>query len=195
MTDSQAQDGSEMESVPDASSPPWGDDFNAEKAWGLVTHLRGREKELQARERELAQNQITPEAKTKLAEYDQLVAASQTELEKAQAAAGRVVPLEAENLRLKVAIEKGLIGERANLVDRLKGETLDDLRADADSLLALFPTAATLPRPHPAQGASGSAPLETGAPQLTRSDLSRMTPDQIAEARAAGQLNDILGVR
>lgn len=170
-------------------APPWGDDFNAEKAWGLIQNLRSDKEKLSARE------VLTPDAKQKLAEYDQLVAASKTELEKAQEAAGRVGPLEAENLRLKVAIEKGLVGERANLVDRLKGDTLDDLRADADSLLQLFPTQdAALPRPNPAQGASGSFP-ETGAPQLTRSDLSRMTPEEIVTAQKEGRLDDLLGRR
>lgn len=172
-----------------AQTPPWGDDFNADKAWNLIQNLRSDKEKLSAREI------LTPEAKTKLAEYDRLVEASKTELEKAQAAAGKVAPLESENLRLKVAIEKGLIGERANLVDRLKGDTYEALCADADSLLELFPTAApNVPRPNPAQGASGSAP-ETGAPQLTRSDLSRMTPEQIVEAQKAGQLDDILGRR
>ena len=30
------------------SPPPWGDDFNAERAWQTITHLRGREKELES---------------------------------------------------------------------------------------------------------------------------------------------------
>lgn len=33
--------------APDAP-PPWGDDFNAERAWQTISHLRGREKELES---------------------------------------------------------------------------------------------------------------------------------------------------
>lgn len=31
----------------EGSPPPWGDDFNPERAWQTITHLRGREKELE----------------------------------------------------------------------------------------------------------------------------------------------------
>ena len=32
----------------EGSPPPWGDDFNPERAWQTITHLRGREKELES---------------------------------------------------------------------------------------------------------------------------------------------------
>ena len=175
------------------STPPWGDDdqnFDAEKAKKLIADLRADKEKLSAREF------LTSDQKTKLAEYDRLVEASRSDLEKAQEAAAKVTPLQKENDRLKVAIEKGLVGDRADLVNRLHGDTLDDLRADADALLALFPEAGTaqVPRPNPAQGANGSTQA-TGAPQLTQNDLSRMTPEQIVEAQNKGQLNDLLGIR
>lgn len=41
-------DETEQGSVPDASSPaPWGDNFDAGRAWNTITHLRDREKELE----------------------------------------------------------------------------------------------------------------------------------------------------
>ena len=39
-----AQSAVETESSP----PPWGEDFNPERAWNTITHLRGREKELES---------------------------------------------------------------------------------------------------------------------------------------------------
>ena len=39
-----AQSAVESEGPP----PPWGDDFNPERAWQTITHLRGREKELES---------------------------------------------------------------------------------------------------------------------------------------------------
>lgn len=173
-----------------AQTPPWGEDFNAEKAWNLVQNLRSDKEKLSARE------VLTPDAKQKLAEYDRLVEASKSELEKAQEAASKVTPLETENLRLKVALEKGLVGDRASLVDRLKGDSLDALRADADSLLELFQPAAPAgqqaPKPNPAQGASANGPAQPS--QLTRQDLAGMSPEAINEARKEGRLNTVLGI-
>lgn len=41
-------DEAEQGSVPDASSPaPWGDDFDAQRAWNTISHLRDRERELE----------------------------------------------------------------------------------------------------------------------------------------------------
>ncbi len=37
-----------VQSTVDPTPPPWGDDFNPERAWQTITHLRGREKELEA---------------------------------------------------------------------------------------------------------------------------------------------------
>lgn len=55
--------------------------------------------------------------------------------ERATKSEGRVTELEGENARLRVAIDKGLVGDRAYLVDRLKGNTQEELAADADELL------------------------------------------------------------
>ena len=43
--------------------------------------------------------------------------------------------LESENLRLKVALAKGLVGDLAFIADRLHGSTQKELEADADALL------------------------------------------------------------
>lgn len=47
----------------------------------------------------------------------------------------QVPSLEAENLRLKVALAKGLVGDLAFIAERLRGSTQKELEADADALL------------------------------------------------------------
>jgi hypothetical protein len=76
--------------------------------------------------------------------------------QRAETAEQRVADLEPENLRLRVALETGLPAE---LIDRLKGDNEDELKADAESLLKLVvpdgdPPART-PRPVPSQGGDG----------------------------------------
>lgn len=153
-----------------AEKPPWGDDanFDAKKAWNLIEGLKADKEKLSARE------VLSDDQKTKLAEYDRLVEASKTELEKAQEAAGKVAPLAAENLRLQVALDKGLTGDKAGLISRLQGETREELAADADQLLSMFASpagpetnaAAQAPRPNAAQGSSANgtpSPAEEAA--------------------------------
>jgi hypothetical protein len=58
-------------------TPPWGDDFDAEKAWNLVKNLREDKQKLASRP------VLDDEAARKVAEYDRLAAASKTDLERA----------------------------------------------------------------------------------------------------------------
>lgn len=78
---------------------------------------------------------------------------------RAETAEGRATELEAENLRYRIALEKGL---PADLIDRLKGDSEDELKADADKLLALVAPAdggtPRVPRPDPTQGGNGGVP-------------------------------------
>lgn len=59
-------------------TPPWGDDFDAEKAWKLIQDLRGDKEKLQARP------VLDDDAKRKLTEFDKLTEAQKTEAQKAQ---------------------------------------------------------------------------------------------------------------
>lgn len=84
--------------------------------------------------------------KTKASQLDELQDEKKSELEKLT---GKVTSLSdsnkaltTENLRLRVALEKGLIGEKAELADRLRGADKEELEADADKLLALVSTPA-----------------------------------------------------
>lgn len=77
----------------------------------------------------------------------------------------RIPELERENARLRVALAKGL---PVDLVDRLRGDTEDELAADADSLLALVkPDAPRLPAPDPSQGRTAPSTPLNGDPLLT----------------------------
>lgn len=84
--------------------------------------------------------------------------------------------------RAEVAAAKGLSPEQAA---RLRGGTAEELLADADALLALFPTAPAGPRtpaPDPSQGARGG----TGAPDLDA---------QIREAQAKGDYRAVISLQ
>ena len=92
-----------------------------------------------------------------------------TLLEQSEAAAQAT---EQEMLRLRVAVEKGLVGDHADLVARLQGETLEEMLADADKLLELV-------KP---PGSPGVPPgSRSGRP--AKLDLASMTPEQIREKR------------
>lgn len=84
-------------------------------------------------------------------------------------------------IRLEVAAEKGLTPDQAA---RLQGATREELAADADSLKALFPTAAPAPgtpAPDPSQGARGAA----------SADLEAL----IAKAQADGNVREVLRLK
>lgn len=59
-------------------APPWGDDFNPEKAWNLIQGLRSDKEKLQSRE------VLTPELKQQVAQWQALEQASKTDLQRAQ---------------------------------------------------------------------------------------------------------------
>ena len=92
------------------------------------------------------------------AKLDEIERANLSDLERAQQdakdARDRLADLERQNVVQRVALEKGL---PANLVDRLRGDTEDDISADADALLALV-NAPRKPAPDPTQGGGGALP-------------------------------------
>ena len=97
----------------------------------------------------------------------QIEEADKTELQKvtgrAETAETRAADAEAELARMRVAIDKGL---PADLVDRLRGDTPEELAADADKLLELVtPPPAGVPQASVRQGTS-SAPLNADDPLL-----------------------------
>lgn len=62
--------------APATDTPPWGEDFDAEKAWNLVKGLRADKEKLAARP------VLSDEQKQKLSEYERLEQASKSELDR-----------------------------------------------------------------------------------------------------------------
>ena len=95
----------------------------------------------------------------------------------------------AKLLRYEIAAAKGITGEATKL---LKGSTQDELEAEADLLLSLIASQSkpNITLPDVNQG----KPATNAVGQLSRDDLKGMTPVQINEAKAAGRLNEILGI-
>lgn len=169
-----------------STTPPWGDDFQPEKAWNTIQEQRAAEKSLREQLREAQSNVMTDEQRQNLEQYQSLVEASQTDDERRQqqidsltAAANKVPTLEAQNLRLQVALDKGL---PATLASRLQGNTREEVEADADALAGLMPQSAPkVMKPNPAQGTSGG-----GAPSLEQ---------RIAEADKSGDRRQVLRLK
>ena len=94
-------------------------------------------------------------AKAAAKELEKSRQAQMTDVERAQAAASeaekRAAAAETAMLRYRVAATKQL---PADLVDRLRGDTEEEMLADADTLLKLVKPAA--PKPDPTQGARGA---------------------------------------
>lgn len=151
------------------ASPPWGDDFDAEKAWNLVQNLRSDKERLQQRPT------LTDEQKAKLDEYDRLAEASKTELERAQEAAQREATRAQGLLTRAVQSEVKALAADAfadpsdagAFLDLQKYATADGdvdteaIKSDLADLLARKPhlgksPTTRVPAPNPAQGASGS---------------------------------------
>lgn len=106
---------------------------------------------------------------------------AQTKADAAEAAA--------KLLRYEIASAKGITGEATKL---LKGSTPEELEAEADLLLSLIASQSKPNTPMPDSNQGKPVPSSTG--QLTRDDLRSMTPKEINDAKAAGRLNEILGI-
>lgn len=79
------------------------------------------------------------EAESKVQTFEQRDMTEQQRLEqRATEAESKIPTLESDNLRLRVALKKGLVGDKAILADRLRGTTEAELEADADELLQHF---------------------------------------------------------
>jgi hypothetical protein len=125
----------------------------------------------------------------KLKEYEDRDKTDQERLaEERDTLKAKVTPLELENLRLRVAVEKKLPGE---LIDRLRGEDREEIEADADKLLQLVAKTNGSRGSDTDQGARGNG----GARQVTESELKNMSPEEIDKAHREGRLTDLLGAR
>jgi hypothetical protein len=109
--------------------------------------------------------------KAKAGELDQLKAASQSDAERLSTEVnglkGQNGSLSAENMRLKVALKKGLTGDKAVLAERLTGDTEEAMEQDADKLLELLGTGTG------AGGFDGGARGAGGTPAQSMDDWIR----------------------
>jgi hypothetical protein len=159
---------------PDADKPPWGDDFDAERAWSLVKNLRDDNAKLKSRPA------LTDEQQQKLTDWDRQEQASKTELERAREELTRW-QTEASTWRTQAVssrVERLAADAFADPSDALAaipdpgkylgaGGEIDEaaIKADLDALLARKPhwrrpaetgaPSTRVPAPNFAQGASG----------------------------------------
>ena len=138
---------------------------------------------VRARKAEADQKELAARVK----EFEERDLSEQERLAKAAEDAKRAAEEAAhENLRLKVALDRSLPSE---LIDRLRGETLEELYEDADSLLALV-------KPREAQDFDGGA--RKTAKGMDRDEAVRLlkeNPEEFYRLRDEGKVpDDILAV-
>lgn len=169
-TEESAPEPEAVEAVEDAPLRPEGE--KALEAWKV------RARKAEAEQKELAKR-VQEFEERDLSEQEKLTKAAEDAKREAERAA-------AENLRLKVAIDKNLPPE---LIDRLKGESLDELYEDADSLLSLV-------KPREAQNFDGGARQTVkGVDRDEAIRLLRENPNEFYRRREAGEIpDDILAV-
>jgi hypothetical protein len=120
---------------------------------------------------------------TKIKEYEDRDKTEQEKLaDENDALKAKVSPLELENLRLRVALEKGLPTE---LIDRLKGADHEEMAADADKLLTL------VAKTDGARGDADQGARGGGADQLGREALKNMSPAEVVEATNKGRFDNL----
>lgn len=116
---------------------------------------------------------------------DELEESQKTELQKAAdraaAAEAKAAEIEVRAMRAEVAAAKGV---PASL---LSGSTVEELETSADALLAFRGA-----HPKPDFGGGDRGGDVSGLKQVTESELSSMTPEQINTARREGRLTAVL---
>lgn len=121
----------EPQQQPQEGAPPWGEDFNPERAWSLVQNLREDNAKLKSRP------VLTEEHQQKLADWDALEQASKTEFERVQEDLQRTrrdaEAARAEAIRYKVAATHGI---PADDFDLLGSGTEEEIAARAQRLAA-----------------------------------------------------------
>ena len=150
MAEQTAQDTTATDTQDGADKLEFEGEFDADRAKKLIENLRGETKKLKA---------SLSDAAPKLTEYERLVAASKSDLERAQESAvefqRRAEAAERAAMVNEIALTKGL---PASLARRLQGDDRESLEADAEELLAQFSaqqeSTTRAPRVDPSQGSS-----------------------------------------
>lgn len=145
----------------DGQRPPWeraGEPFDPDRAWRLLQNKDGDVAKAREERDSLAQ---------RLREYEERdLSETDKATRRAESAEARAADAEASLMRYRVATEQGI---PASLIDRLRGSTEDELRADAEQLLGLLPQ-----QPAPDQGADANgAQQQPSGPRPDPSQGSR----------------------
>ncbi|KTR04356.1 hypothetical protein [Curtobacterium luteum] len=169
----------------DTSTPPWGDDFDAERAWTLVQNLRADKDKLQGEKDTLT----TELATERQARGDAEKAAKDADPEgKLTAAEKRAADAE-RSLWTERALRKHSIAEE--LVEFLSGDTEEVILAKAEKLSRAGAAAAPAPAEEPTP--SAEVPVRP-APDLTPGHGGEPTPE-FSPATVAAALRARAGVR
>lgn len=165
-------------------APKWDGEFDPERAARLVENLRGDNESLKKKLAELS---------AKLGEKEE---AEKTEFqrlqERAEKAERELQNLRTEALVMKAARKHGIPDE---LIEFITGSSEEEIESRAERLaqhMAAKKTADLPGKPKP-KLVPGDGGGESGAEQLTREDLSKMTPEEIRQARREGRLDAVLG--
>lgn len=211
---------SDPESIPSGAAPtppPWGEDFDPEKAWGKIQALSKDLEKAKADKTPQAEKDAQAiaalrrkldEAAPKLAEYDKVLDSQKTAEQKAQDAAAaaekraQALVDRATRAEIKALAADGFADptDAIGALDTSKYVTpegdvdTESIKSDLADLLTRKPhwakaPSSRVPAPNPAQGASGSG---SPASQLTRTDLAKMSPQEIVKAREDGRLDNLL---
>ena len=153
---------------PPATAPPkpGNEDVMIPKARFDEANTKLKETQDRLAQLEAAENERKKKKMEEDGKINELLAQTQKELDN----------LKMENTRLQVAQAKNLPAE---LVDRLKGATKEELEADADKLLAFVKAPGKVPGVPPV--GAGGAPLPF--------DVSKATPAEIRKARKEGKVS------
>lgn len=144
------------------AAPPWGEDFDPERAWRLVENLRAENGQLKQRPR------LTAEEQQALDDYNSLVEASQTDAERRERELAqyrsRVDELDPKATRLEVALDHGI---PKDFLDLLGSGTREEIEARAERVKTLI--AGQAPVTPPAVPAPGNRPVAQLRPGATPS--------------------------
>lgn len=158
-------------------APPWGENFDAEKAWNLVQNLRADKDRLSQRP------VLTPEQQQKLDEYTRLEEASKSDAQRLQEAATTAQKdadtARSQALRLQVALDHGI--GKDDLV-MLQGSTAEELAQAAQWIAAKNAAAGAAPPVVPP--VPGQRPIEQLRPGAT--PTATQTEDDANYARLFG---------
>ncbi|AYN59093.1 head scaffolding protein [Arthrobacter phage Yang] len=123
----------DAQAKPEDGKAPWGDDFDAERAWKLVQNLRTERDGLKAE-----RDALKVERDTLATEKDSVATEGQSELQKLQARLDQIEK-EAKQKDRDLALQKVLRNhpDLEEFADLLTGDTEEELAAKAERLAAI----------------------------------------------------------